>query len=127
LTCRYYGITRQTYDVWLRRYQEHGLEGLRERSSRPHGSPNATRAEVVGKIVYLRRSYHFGPHKISMYLRRYHDVEISPSGVRFRVRLAPGRRTCGWSSTTTTGRPGSWCARDLTLLERPLLGAKHGR
>jgi transposase InsO family protein len=44
-------------------------------------SPNATRAEVVGKIIYLRQSYHFGPHKIAMYLKRYHDIQISPSGI----------------------------------------------
>jgi transposase InsO family protein len=36
---------------------------------------------VVGKILYLRQNYHFGPAKISMYLARYHDVTISPSGV----------------------------------------------
>jgi transposase InsO family protein len=80
-TCRYYGVTRQAYYTWLRRYEESGLEGLRDRSRRPHASPNATKAEVVGKIVYLRQSYHFGPHKIAMYLKRYHDVQISPSGV----------------------------------------------
>lgn len=56
-TCRYYGITRQAYYKWLCRYEEHGLEGLRDRSSRPHVSPNATRGEVVGKIVYLRKRH----------------------------------------------------------------------
>jgi len=81
LTCRYFGITRQAYYIWLRRYQEHGLDGLRDRSRRPHVSPNATRADVVGKIIYLRQSYHFGPHKIAMYLKRYHDIQISPSGI----------------------------------------------
>jgi transposase-like protein len=60
-TCRYYGITRQTFYVWLRRYEEHGLEGLRERSRRPHVSPNATRTEVVGKIVYLPGTTTSGP------------------------------------------------------------------
>jgi transposase-like protein len=85
-TCRYYGITRQAYYTWLRRYEELGLEGLRDRSRRPHVSPNATEAEVVGKIVYLRQSYHFGPHKIAMYLKRYHDVQISPSGI-WRIRV----------------------------------------
>src|SRR6266566_2563078 len=38
-TCRYYGITRQAYYTWLRRYEELGLEGLRDRSRRPHVSP----------------------------------------------------------------------------------------
>lgn len=60
--------------------EEGGLEGLRDRSSRPHVSPTATRVEVVGKIIYLRQTYHFGPHKIVMYLKRYHDLELSPSG-----------------------------------------------
>jgi transposase-like protein len=53
-TCRYYGIGRQTFYVWLRRYEEKGAEGLRDMSRRPHHSPNATSAEVVGKIIYLR-------------------------------------------------------------------------
>ncbi len=44
-TCRYFGITRQTFYIWLRRYEEKGLEGLRDKSSRPHVSPNATNAE----------------------------------------------------------------------------------
>ncbi len=55
-------------------------------------SPNATRTEVVGKIVYLRRHYHFGPHKIAMYLKRYRDIVISPSGVwRILKRLDMSR------------------------------------
>jgi transposase InsO family protein len=92
LTCRYFGITRQAFYIWLRRYEEHGLEGLRDRSRRPHTAPNATKPEVVGKIVYLRRNYHFGPHKIAMYLKRYHDIEVSPSGVwRILKRLDMSR------------------------------------
>jgi transposase len=80
-TCRYYGISRQAFYKWQRRYEEEGPDGLRDRSSRPHSSPNATKADVVSRIIYLRRSYHFGPHKIAMYLKRYHDIAISPSGV----------------------------------------------
>ena len=92
MTCRCYGITRQAFYTWLRRYQEGGVEALRDRSRRPHMSPNATKGEVVGKIIYLRRSYHFGPHKIAMYLKRYHDVQISRSGVwRILKRLDMSR------------------------------------
>jgi transposase len=89
-TCRYYGISRQLFYVWKRRYEAEGLEGLRDRSCRPKVSPRATRTEVVGKIVYLRQNYHFGPGKIAMYLERYHDVKISKSGSRRagRVRTA---------------------------------------
>ena len=77
MTCRYYGITRQSFYVWKRRYDELGLEGLKDRSRRPKVSPNATHVDVVGKILYLRQNYHFGPGKIAMYLKRYHDVSIA--------------------------------------------------
>jgi len=91
-TCRYYGVSRQLFYVWKRRYEAEGPEGLRDRSCRPKHSPNATRVEVVGKIVYLRQNYHFGPAKISMYLKRYHDIEISNSGVwRILKRLDMNR------------------------------------
>ena len=91
-TCRYYGISRQCYYGWLRRYDADGLEGLKDRSSRPHRSPNITQAEVVEKIVWLRKHYHFGPAKIAMYLARYHDATISTSGVwRILKRLGLNR------------------------------------
>ena len=91
-TCRYYGISRQCYYGWLRRYEADGLEGLKDRSSRPHYSPNVTQAEVIEKIIWLRKHYHFGPAKIAMYLARYHDVTISTSGAwRILKRLGLNR------------------------------------
>ena len=66
LTCRYYGISRTLFYTWRRRYEELGIDGLRPRSRRPHTSPNATSGEVIGKIVHLRKTYHFGPAKISI-------------------------------------------------------------
>ena len=80
-TCRHYGITRQTFYNWERRYKSEGEAGLQERSKAPNFSPRATNSEVVGKIIYLRQNYHFGPQKIAMYLQRYHDVTVSNSGV----------------------------------------------
>ena len=91
-TCRYYGISRPTFYKWRSRFDELGAEGLRDRSSRPHNSPTATKGEVVERIVHLRQNYHFGPALIAMYLKRYHDVEISSSGVwRVLHRLGLGR------------------------------------
>jgi transposase len=92
MTCRYHGITRQTFYTWKRRYEELGEEGLRPRSRRPKVSPRVTHVDVVGKIIYLPKSYHFGPGKIAMYLKRYHDVEISKSGIwRILKRLDMSR------------------------------------
>jgi transposase InsO family protein len=81
MTCRHYGISRQVFYTWLRRYDAEGPAGLRDRSTRPAHCPHQTPAEVVAKIIYLRTTCHFGPAKISMYLKRSHDVQISSSGV----------------------------------------------
>jgi hypothetical protein len=64
MTARYFGISRQVYYTWLRRYRTEGLEGLRDRSRRPNTCPHATDAEVIGKIIHLRENYHFcRPHE----------------------------------------------------------------
>jgi transposase-like protein len=57
LTCRYFGIPAESYYKWLRRYEEFGVEGLRDRSTRPHSCPNAINEEVVAKILYLSQNY----------------------------------------------------------------------
>jgi transposase InsO family protein len=91
-TCRYYGLSRMAFYRWLRRYRELGLEGLKERSRRPHHSPRATKTEILAKLLYLRQTYHFGPDKIVMYFDRYHDIHISKSGVyRILKRLQLNR------------------------------------
>ncbi|MEW2471460.1 leucine zipper domain-containing protein [Streptomyces sp. NPDC046994] len=89
MSCRYFGISRQAYYIWYRRYQAEGTEGLRTRSKAPKHSPNATHVEVVGKIIYLRQNYHFGPEKIAMYLKRY-------------TTSRSASRVCGGSSTGWT-------------------------
>lgn len=64
LTCRYCAVSWQAYYIWYRPFQAEGVDGLRTRSKRSKTSPQATRAEVIGKILYLRQHYHFGPEKI---------------------------------------------------------------
>ena len=91
-TCRYYGISRTVFYRWKHRYEKEGLEGLKDRSSAPLHCPNLTHPEVVGKIIHLRQHYHFGPLKIEMYLRRYHDVQIGHSTIyRILKRLGMSR------------------------------------
>ena len=79
-TCRYYGISRTAYYRWYNRYLKEGASGLVDRSKRPLHSPKTTKTEVLEKIIYLRQHYHFGPAKIQMYLDRYHEIKITPSG-----------------------------------------------
>lgn len=93
-TCRYYGIGRTAWYEWYNRYQKQGEEGLKDKSRRPLHSPRATQAEIVGKIVYLRQNYHFGAFRIQMYLKRYHGITLSKTGIwrilkRLNMNLLP--------------------------------------
>lgn len=48
-------LSRQSASKWVRRYRQGGLEGLRDRSSRPHSSPRQTSAGVEQQVIELRR------------------------------------------------------------------------
>ncbi len=88
-TCRHFGISRQAYYRWKRRFEAQGEAGLWSRTSRPNRSPTATPREVVGKILYLRQHYHFGPGKIADYMRRFHQQSLAVSSVH-RILLRHG-------------------------------------
>lgn len=55
--CRRFQISRTTGYKWLRRYQSDGLEGLVDRSRRPHHSPGKTAAATEHLIINLRRKH----------------------------------------------------------------------
>ena len=80
-TCRHFGISRQAFYRWKRRFDAHGAAGLADRPHTPHRCPTATAKEVVSKIVYLRKTYHFGPGKIADYLKRFHEQSLAVSSV----------------------------------------------
>src|SRR6185295_10174069 len=104
-TCRYYSISRNVFYRWKRRYEDEGLEGLKDRSGAPLYCPTITHPDVVEKIIHLRQQYHFGPLKIRMYLKRYHDVDISASGVwRILKRLNMNRLPASQRYKRHTGR-----------------------
>ena len=50
-TCRYYGISRQCYYGWLRRFEADGLDGLKDRSQRPHHSPTSSPKSAAGQRI----------------------------------------------------------------------------
>jgi len=58
------GISRPTASKWWHRWLESGLEGLADRSSRPHSSPNRTVAAVEAQIAQLRQTLKLGPVRI---------------------------------------------------------------
>src|ERR1035441_7226036 len=57
-------ISRQTAHKWWRRYQEAGIAGLEDRSSRPRRCPTKTPARVERRIGELRRGHQLGPARL---------------------------------------------------------------
>lgn len=78
--CRDYGISRKTGHKYLKRYEELGLAGLKDRSRRPAGSPWAT-TDRVEKLILIERKNHttWGPKKIRDRLLKIHGVEQPPN------------------------------------------------
>lgn len=54
-TAESFGVSVRTVYKWVRRYRQHGLEGLQDRSSRPRRCPRRTPATKVKRIEKLRR------------------------------------------------------------------------
>lgn len=77
-----YGISRKTGYKWIKRYKEHGVNGLKEVSRRPHNSPYKTPLGVKKEIIELRKRYGWGPKKL-----------LSIMGSKHPNRYLPGRST----------------------------------
>lgn len=80
LTCRYFGISPQTFYRWKSRFDPYDLTTLEELSRRPHQVRKPkTPVEVVEKIHKLREQYpRWGRDKLVVLLRR-EGIEISAS------------------------------------------------
>jgi transposase InsO family protein len=69
--CRRHGISRETYYVYLRRYQVHGVGGLEPRSRQPQRQPARMVAEMELEICRLRKDHpRWGARRIRAELRR---------------------------------------------------------
>ena len=58
LTCRYFGISRETFYAWRRRYNPRDLRTLEARPSRPHRTrPRTWTVEQIAAVRDLREQY----------------------------------------------------------------------
>lgn len=58
------GVSRKCVHTWITRYETDGEAGLRDRSSRPHTTPNRTPRSLENQIVAWRRRHRCGPDEI---------------------------------------------------------------
>jgi len=61
--CRFQ-VDAKTVRKWRDRYSAEGDQGLLDRSSRPHRSPNATPSQIRRRVLWLRRKRRWGADHI---------------------------------------------------------------
>jgi putative transposase len=71
-----YGVSRKTVYKWIARHESDGLEGLEDRSRRPHCSPTRVSAEIEEAIIAARLRWKWGPRKLLVKLREQ-DSSVS--------------------------------------------------
>ena len=80
-TCRYFGISRESCYKWKRDYEKDGEKALINSKPCPENPKIRVPKHVEELIVHLRANYYLGQLRISWYLKRYHDITVSQSGV----------------------------------------------
>ena len=75
--CIAFGVSRETWYKWKRRYDTSGLDGLKNQSRKPH---NIKYVKVTGElekiILELRLNSRFGPRRIKFRLKRKYGVSL---------------------------------------------------
>ncbi len=59
------GVSRQCAHRWINRFDTEGDDGLQDRSSRPHNSPNQTAPDVEEQVLAARREHRCGPDQLT--------------------------------------------------------------
>ena len=93
--CREYGISRQTFYVWRRRYLAKGLAGLEPESRAPGRSPQRVSADVEDAVVALRKELvelgvDAGPATIQWHLGRRRLKAVPSQATIWRILVRRG-------------------------------------
>jgi transposase InsO family protein len=113
------GISRPTAYKWWRRWQNDGVAGLVDRSSRPWSCPHQTPSTVEAAIAELRHELKLGPVRIAARLG-------VPASTVHRVLVRRGLNRLAWMDRPTgriirrihTDRPGELVHVDIKKLGR---------
>lgn len=78
--CKEYGISSTTGYKWKNRFMQFGLNGLHERSRKPHTNPNQVTEDVVCEIIRIKNAHkNWGGKKIRELYGNNHPYEKIPS------------------------------------------------
>lgn len=113
------GVSRPTAYKWWRRWQNEGLDGLVDRSSRPRSCPHQTPREIEAQVVALRTELKRGPARLAPILGL-------PASTIYQILRRHGLNRLAWMDRTTgrvirrihTDRPGELVHIDVKKLGR---------
>ncbi len=76
--CARYQISTKTYHKWKNRYLKYGIDGLQDRSRKPHNiQPGKVTKEIEQEILDLRITKRFGCNRIRFRLKRLKEISLS--------------------------------------------------
>ena len=79
--CEEFGVSKSTFYAWRKRYELEGEDGLKRKKPIANNHPKKISQNVIDKILELRTIYQLGSIRISWYLERYHEINVSESSV----------------------------------------------
>ncbi len=86
-----FGVSRQAVHLWLKRYEEGGLEALAEQSHRPRVSPTQMPATAEARVLELRRHHpSWGQMHIRHQLEREHLEPLPSLSAIYRALVRSG-------------------------------------
>ncbi len=75
-----YGVSRPTVYKWLKRYEQFGVEGLKERSRAPKRRPHRTAEDILNLVIQEKlKNRKRGPRKIRAQLKRKYPEREFPA------------------------------------------------
>lgn len=75
-----YGVSRPTIYKWLKRYEQQGIEGLKEQSRAPKRCPRRTSKDILDLVIAEKlKNRKRGPRKVRAQLKRKHPELALPA------------------------------------------------
>lgn len=130
-TARYFGISRGTFYLWYHRYMRFGLEGLKNKSSRPHKIHRWIPKDVIARILILRQQRHYGPLRMSLYVKEKYNWFVSKKTV-YKIyqeygmnRLRYKKRWQRYPQRYAKDLPGDRVQMDTKFLDKAAFAGKQ--
>lgn len=123
-TSRHFGIARETFYRWHRRYEQFREKGLAELSRRPHKINWQIPHDVVDLILQIREERRYGHQRLSLYLKKRYNVFVSATTILHifrRYKVPTNRKRKRWvryPQRYSKGNPGERLQVDVKFVPK---------